>query len=193
MSTSESFNHFYSRFSELSSKARIAPEDTLSDLFHKLSPDLHKIAISFMATGPTLSIALQRFTYFDNELKLNREAIASQTRRITPNPPINVRSPHQKSSSPNYLARERSLGPLSSHSTLAAQKSSRSLPTTTNSEAVKCYNCQKIGHYSTDCTQARRSQSNISSQIQEIEVDQTTEYQTQSDSENDEPWRKSPL
>ncbi|KAI1002431.1 hypothetical protein K3495_g5770 [Podosphaera aphanis] len=189
MSVSENFNQFYSRFSELSSKARIAPEDTLSDLFHKLSPELHKIAIPFMATSPTLPIALQRFMYFDNELRLNRETVANQTRRATPNPLPSVRFSLPKSSSSNYSARDRGLllTPSSSPA-LTSQQTTRSPSVNINTEVIKCYNCQKIGHYSTDCTQPRRSQSRAPSHIQEIGLDQTTlEDGDRSDSENDEP------
>ncbi|KAI0999381.1 hypothetical protein K3495_g8813 [Podosphaera aphanis] len=68
MSPNETFATFYSLFSALSSKARIGQEDQLRDILRKFHPDLHQLAIEFMATDSDYTTAIKRFHYYDNEL-----------------------------------------------------------------------------------------------------------------------------
>lgn len=73
MSTNETFNQFYSRFSALACKARIDQSYQLRNIFRKLHPDLHLQAINFMATEPDFPTALKRFHFLDNELRINHD------------------------------------------------------------------------------------------------------------------------
>ncbi|KAI1000321.1 hypothetical protein K3495_g7875 [Podosphaera aphanis] len=82
MSSNETFNNLYSRFSKLLSKARIDPSDVLSDLFHKLSPEVYNLSISLMAKNPPLPVAIKRFQFYDNKLRLNRP-VTNTTRPAT--------------------------------------------------------------------------------------------------------------
>ncbi|KAI1001699.1 hypothetical protein K3495_g6502 [Podosphaera aphanis] len=159
MSSNESFNNFYSRFSELSSKARIDPSDILSDLFHKLSPELFHLSISFMAKNPPLSVALQRFQFYDSKLRLNKPA--------------------------THLARMNNgkvSDPPSKDNTSVNPRSSDQIRM-----AVKCYKCLGHGHISTDCPTVANNQQGTSRPIALIEEDEGIRELEASESENDEP------
>ncbi|KAI1007316.1 hypothetical protein K3495_g896 [Podosphaera aphanis] len=165
MRPNETFNHFYSRFSGLVSKARIVPKDTLHDLFHKLSPELHRTAIDLMSSNPPLREALRRLQSYDNELRLNREITSEFSRRTT--------------NSVNNNARLFSPGVSSTvkHGFKNVESEERSK---TN---IKCYNCGDIGHLSINCPKpasaatARKNASRTLAQVEELEEEEQGEDQ----------------
>ena len=54
----KTFNNFYSQFSILATRARINAEESLSDLFYKLTLELHCSLILYILARPTLKEAL---------------------------------------------------------------------------------------------------------------------------------------
>src|ERR1035438_1848810 len=70
MLTGETFNQFYSQFSILATRARIDIGELLSDLFHKLTPELHSSVLPHIALRPSYAQALQYMQFYNNELRL---------------------------------------------------------------------------------------------------------------------------
>ena len=189
MSPNETFNHFYSRFSELASKARIDPEDTLSDLFHKLSPALHHTSITFMGTRPDINSALQQFQFFDNELRLNQAATA-RSRKIE-NTDSTRSGYHSMSQEPTVsIKREYSVDRAPLRST---PRHGGSQGDGRDRQNLKCYKCGTLGHTSPQCTQGRQDSSHSLAQISGCVKEKGTEDHVGSsdtdlvESENDEP------
>ncbi|KAI0992250.1 hypothetical protein K3495_g15936 [Podosphaera aphanis] len=186
MSSNETFNNFYSRFSELSSKARIDPGDVLSDLFHKLSPELYNLSISLMAKNPPLSVAIKRFQFYDNKLRLNRP-VTNTTRPATKISDLNKpRFTLTGTSSPQEINNSRLTQGDTLHlrnTTVNPSSSNHNRPT------PKCFGCQGYGHISTDCPTAKREQRSDSralAQLEEMTEGAESEFEDL-DSENDEP------
>ena len=169
MSSNESFNQFYSRFSELSCKARIDPADTLSDLFHKLSTDLHRQSIALMADNPPLSVALQKFQFYDNELRLNKAATKFPLPRTGENSAAKtvLLRPHSTS---NVSSR----GLSASQTVVAGALPDRNGNTPYNAanqepSKVKCFICKAHGHIAPECPKRLSSQRATSHQVAQLE------------------------
>ena len=70
MSLIETFNNFYGQFSILATRARIDAEESLSNLFYKLTLELYRSLILYILARPTLKEALRYIQFYDNELRL---------------------------------------------------------------------------------------------------------------------------
>lgn len=124
-----------------------------------------------MTSRPSVEKALQHFQFFDNELRLNRESIASSSRRITP-----------VSREGAGVVRFASLGPVRERTpgytpASATRASASRSPTAERSDLanVKCFKCGQFGHISTSCLDGaapdiRRSASRTFAQIDEAEA-----------------------
>ncbi|KAI0994277.1 hypothetical protein K3495_g13904, partial [Podosphaera aphanis] len=149
MSTTEPFNSFYSRFSSLATKAQIGQSDQLQDMYRKLHPDLHQLAINFMASSPKYDMALKHFHYLDNELRINTE---SRNRRqyLLANRLSTAKLPNSAKNLPVTLTKhEDSYGP---ESRTYNYKGTPHAPTFQLPNNRKCYYCHKTGHLSRECS-----------------------------------------
>lgn len=163
MSTNETFNQFYSRFSALASKARIEQSDQLRDMFRKFHPDLHQQAINFMATDPDYQIALKRFHFLDNELRINREN-RSRRKLLSAAIPLSASAPSGQKNSP-LTKREYSMPPnFQTTHTVTDNRSAQP----NDIPVRKCYNCHKRGHISKECPDTPNPQTRTS-EIRQIE------------------------
>lgn len=134
-------------------------------------------------------MALQRFQFYDNELRLNKVATSTKGKEkieYNKNSLSRVKSP-TTTYEPNRSRSTFSSTPQE----ISSSQTRRSSSSIMNSDGskIKCFSCQKHGHIAPDCP-SKASSSRISShqvaQIEEIREEQEYEMEP-SDSENDEP------
>lgn len=166
MSINETFNQFYGRFSALASKARVEQPDQLRDMFRKLHPDLHQLAINYMATDPDYQSALKRFHFLDNELRINRDYRARRTKMSSIGPSAFTSSSPRTISGQTPIKQE---SPNSSRQVSSQPEKPHYLNRSVEGIIRKCYNCRKVGHMSRDCPEPQENRAQTG-QVQQIQI-----------------------
>lgn len=193
MNEGENFQRFYTEFTRLAGIGRIPKDNLVNDLYLILTPRLQDTALTVLITIRRFTDLSHHSLLMDQHLRRlqverhRRSAACAAQSSITLTPfraPIQV---EHKSVSWNNKETPPTAHHYAAANSFKPPPRTPLVPTAFPTGEVKCYNCNKVSHYSKDCTEPR----NAGVDEMEAELDEPTDVSASSG--NYDIWTKSPI
>lgn len=178
MGKDQPFQDFKTKFIQLANKGRIPSSDRFDDMYEKMTTSLQGQLLNQLHTlGGDFNELCKVVTGIDSKLKrLNARRNQERDARVIKTPPAPTRirlspTPVQPTATPT-CAPGPAVKPTGTGFTLLQRPAAGPPPrTASESRPLICFNCQKPGHFASDCPEPKRAG------IKDIEEDNVAEFE----------------